>query len=295
LLRQALASVVSQDYPKSAYQILVVDNGSTDHTPSVVSEFLNEAEIVYVLESEIGLCIARNTGWRMAVGSHVAYFDDDAIAHPGWLASIADVIGRAGDRLGVAGGRVDPIWQGERPSWLSDKIVGSLTIVDWGPDEFAVKNLAMTWLVGANMVVARDRLESVGGFDARLDRYKDNLLSSGDVFLQKEIARTGASILYVPSMAISHIVPPSRLRKRWFRRRFYWQGISDAVIFEIEQNPTRRRRLKAAAGQMVRLLRSTNRLRALAWSTDDPDQFALKCFALRDIGYMLELLGAARR
>jgi glycosyltransferase involved in cell wall biosynthesis len=80
LLRDAMASVVEQGIPKSDYEIVVVDNASTDETPDVVAEFRGSAHIRYVHEEKLGLCIARNTGWRAASGRYVAFFDDDAIA-----------------------------------------------------------------------------------------------------------------------------------------------------------------------------------------------------------------------
>jgi glucosyl-dolichyl phosphate glucuronosyltransferase len=295
LLREALASVVSQDYPRSRYEILVVDNNSTDHTVAVIEEFKGKADIVCVTEDRIGLCIARNSGWRTARGEYIAYFDDDAIAHAGWLDAISDAIDRGGSKIGVVGGRVDPIWQGERPPWLSDKIAGSLTIVDWGPRERVIADLSQAWLVGANMVVPKRLLESAGGFNPRLDRYKDILLSSGDVFLQKQLSQKGYKILYVPSISISHVVPASRLVQSWFCRRYYWQGISDAVMHSIEHAPTRRQRIRAASARAARLLRSPKRLFSLAARTDNPDLFTQKCLALIDIGFIWESIGAARR
>jgi glucosyl-dolichyl phosphate glucuronosyltransferase len=294
LLRKALASVVRQDFPRSLYEVVVVDNGSTDNTREVVSEFEVDDRVVYIREERTGLCVARNTGWRSCRGSYIAYFDDDAIAQPGWLLAIGDAVERCGPNMGAAGGRVDPMWEGARPEWLSDGIAGSLTIVDWGPHEMVIPDLARAWLVGANMVVPRALLESVGGFDPRLDRYGNDLLSSGDIFLQKKIAERGYSVVYVPKIAISHLVPLYRLEQAWFRSRFYWQGISDAVMYTIERAPSRRQRYRAALGRAVRLVRSPRRVRSLVLPTTDPDRFALKCFALIDVGFIRGLLGVRR-
>lgn len=295
LLRRAIRSVVEQEFPRSSFELVVVDNGSSDHTRSVITEFAGQADIAYALEPQVGLCAARNTAWHTARGQFVAYFDDDALAQPGWLAAIARTIATTGGRFGVVGGRADPIWQEPRPPWLSDKIASSLTILDWGSTERAIDDLRRMWLVGANMVVPRVLLEEVGGFDHRLDRYRDKLLSSGDVFLQKRIAERGWPILYVPDIAISHLVPPSRLAKAWFLQRFYWQGISDAVMQAIETQPDRMGRFRAAGTRLRRLVRSPERLLTLFGATDDPDRFAEKCFALIDVGFVMEMLGVARR
>ena len=294
LLRHALQSVVDQDFPRDAFEIVVIDNASTDNTAVTVNEFRNHVHLRYVHEPRIGLCVARNTGWRTAVGRYIAFFDDDAVARPGWLSAIREVFERAGPSIGVIGGRVDPIWQAPRPDWLADEVAGSLTIVHWGDAEKVIRDIRREWLVGANMALPKQLLTEVGGFHPWLDRVGNNLLSSGDVFLQKEVMRRGYTCLYVPAMSIEHLVPVSRLEQRWFFKRFFWQGVSDAVMQIIEGAPSPRERLSLAAKRMGRMFRSPARLLRLPFRTYEPDTFRAKCLALIDIGYVMGLLGAAR-
>ena len=295
-LEHALRSLVEQDYPRSGFEIVLVDNGSTDRTQEVAQSFSGAAELQYVREDLIGLCIARNTGWRAARGPTVAYFDDDAVARPGWLRAIGEAFARhAAADVRVIGGPVIPIWQADRPPWLDDKVAGSLTIVDWGESEKVLADVDKEWLVGANMAMPKTMLEEIGGFHPGLDRIGNNLLSSGDVFLQKQVTKRGFACLYIPEMAIEHIVPPSRLQRDWFLRRFYWQGISDAVMYLIERSPTPGARIRAAWDRSRRLARNRRRLTALVSSASSSEAFALRCFAWLDIGFILGLLGAARR
>jgi glucosyl-dolichyl phosphate glucuronosyltransferase len=293
LLTRAVASVVGQEFPRDDYEILVVDNGSTDRTPEVAAQFQGRADIRCLREERVALCIARNTGWQAASGRYVVFFDDDAIALPGWLAAIRDGFGTAPE-IGVIGGRVHPIWGGPRPSWLSDAIAGSLTIVDWGPSGKFIDDIRREWLVGANMAVPKALLAEVGGFHPWLDRVGNNLLSSGDVFLQKELMRRGYRCLYLPAMAVQHLVPASRLNQQWFVRRFYWQGVSDAVMHLIEKKPSPPARVRLALARSAAVLRSPRRMASLLLPTDRPNAFAAKCFALIDLGFISGLLGAAR-
>ena len=292
LLRKAISSVVSQDFPKTDYDVVIVDNGSTDQTPEIVQEFHDRARIRYVYEERIGLCIARNAGWRAAEGRYVAFLDDDAIACPGWLDAIRVAFEDA--ILGVVGGRVTPIWERKPPSWLANEIAGSLTIIDWGPVDKNIKDIRREWLVGANMALPKAILIEIGGFHPWLDRVGTNLLSSGDVFLQKEIIRRGFCCRYVPSIAVEHLVPASRLDQRWFLRRFFWQGVSDAVMYLIENSPSPRKRLCLAAYRSMTLTRSWRRLTALPLRTEQPEAFKDKCFVLIDLGFILGMLGFAR-
>jgi hypothetical protein len=94
-------------------------------------------------------------------------------------------------------------------------------------------------------------------------------------------------------MAIEHLAPPSRLTQAWFTKRFYWQGMSDAVMEIIGSSPSRRRRLKLAARRLARLGRSPENLRALSLPTMEAARFRTKCLALLDVGYTAGILGAA--
>jgi glucosyl-dolichyl phosphate glucuronosyltransferase len=295
LLERAIASVVDQEFPRSAYELVIVDNGSRDRTPEVARSFESTAALRYIREDRIGLCIARNSGWRAAAGRYVAFFDDDAIAASGWLTAIRNAFEGGTEAVGIVGGRIEPIWQGPRPGWLADEIAGSLTIIDWGPSPKVIRDLRREWLAGANMAVRKSVLHEIGGFHPWLDRVGNNLLSSGDVFLQKQAIRRGYRCLYVPDMTVRHLVPSSRLSQAWFRRRFFWQGVSDAVMCLIERVPSRAERLCLALLRSAQMLRSPSKVAALLRRTERPDAFRAKCLALVDLGFIVGLLGVARR
>jgi glycosyltransferase involved in cell wall biosynthesis len=295
LLSRALTSVVEQAFHRLYYEIVVVDNKSTDRTHEIVKHFQSKAPVRYLHEERIGLCVARNTGWRNAAGRYVAFFDDDAIASPEWLAAIRDGFTSALPGVGAIGGPVRAIWEKTRPAWLPDEIVSSLTVIDWGPSDKLINDISREWLVGANMVVPKALLEEVGGFHPWLDRVGSNLLSNGDIFLQKEIMRRGYRCLYKPAMVIGHLVPASRVNRKWFIRRYYWQGVSDAVMYLIEKNPSSVERVRLAFARTMAVMGSRRRISSLLSSTDRCNAFVDKCFALIDLGFAAGLLGAAGR
>jgi glycosyltransferase involved in cell wall biosynthesis len=294
LLDKAIASVVAQDFPSEAYEVLIVDNGSSDHTRQIADRYAEQPNIRYILEEEVGLCVARNTGWQAASASYVALFDDDAIARPGWLAAIARTFQRSQGDVGVIGGRIDPIWVAPRPDWLADEIAGALTIVDWGSNEKEICDPRREYLVGANMAAPKAVIAEVGGFHPWLDRVGNNLLSNGDIHLEIKIMRRGYRCLYVPDMAIEHLAPPERLTQAWFTKRFYWQGISDAVMEIIDGSLSPRRRVGLAARKLARLGSARAKLRALPLPTRNAAMFHAKCLALIDLGYAAGMLGASR-
>lgn len=295
LLKIALDSLLAQQYSCEKFEVLVIDNASTDDTPNIVAQYASAGIVRYIHEPNVGLCVARNTGWRSARGRFIAYFDDDAIAEPSWLTAIEAAFAAYPSGTGVVGGCVQPIWEAPRPSWLSDEIACSLTIVDWGEQRKFIDDLSREWLVGANMAIPKQILTEVGGFHPWLDRAGTNLLSSGDVFLQKEIVRRGYRCLYWPEMAIQHLVTVARLEPQWFLRRYYWQGVSDAVMLLIENSPSSAARINIAVSRNKRL---QGRLSQVSWPLATPknkDAFTETCFALIDVGFVSGLLGAAGR
>ncbi len=293
LLRKALESIVNQDFPKEHYEILVVDNASTDHTKEVAKAFLGAANLRYVYEGRLGLCIARNSGWQAARGEYVAYFDDDAIALPGWLSAVQEGFSMAPD-VGIVGGPAAPIWEESPPSWLTVHLAGALSIINYGPTSKRIEDVYKETLIGTNMAIARKVLEEVGGFHPSLDRVGENLLSNGDLYLQKEVIRRGYGCYYNPNMAIDHLVPAARLRRSWFIKRFYWQGISDAVMYQVEKVTSPRERLRLALQKLTAFLLSPLKFLYRLLRAKQPRPFNAVCDAIIGIGFVFGVLGFVR-
>ena len=293
-LAKAIESLVTQSLPAKRYEIIIVDNCSTDSTREVIACFATVKTIRYIHEPILGLSFARNAGRRNARGKYVAYLDDDAVASPTWLERILDAFDKITPRPGCLGGRVDPIWEAPRPSWVSDDLLTPLTIINWSDTPVFLRDLNRQFLVGANIAIPVEVLEEAGGFVAGLDRVGKNLLSNGDLFLQKQILKAGYTCYYDPQIAVHHLVPMSRLNQHWFLRRYYWQGISDAAVQFLEENPSALRRLFSAVRLTMRLLRSPKRMMHLVVPLSAPKQFTEKCLALITVGHIVGILGGLK-
>ena len=290
LLRRALLSIVEQARESGA-GIIVVDNASSDDTAAVVSGF---AGVRYVREEQLGLCHARNRGWREAGTPVVAFLDDDAVAAPGWVAAILGAF--AGDPVvGCVGGAVLPDWEVPAPNWLSPRVALGLTIIDWPGGRRRLTDLRKEWLAGANLACRVAALEAVGGFHPWLDRRGSHLLSSGDVFLEKRMMQCGYACVYEPAMQVHHTVPAARLSHAWFRKRYFWQGASDAMMDVIEHSPSRAHRLLESAASSARLLTGPARLVTLFRDTQDAAEFEQQCWTWIAVGRVAGLLGAGGR
>lgn len=292
-LANALESIQQQLYSSDKFEVIVVDNASIDSTRGVVESFAETASVRYVYEKRLGLCHARNTGWRIAKGRYIAYLDDDAVADSGWLQALEDAFASSPD-AGVVGGRVDPIWEGPRPAWLSDELAMGLTIVDWAESPKKIVDFDVEWLVGTNMAISRKLLEQTGGFRPSLDRMGNKMLSSGDVFLQKQIIKQGYSCLYYPRAVVFHFISSSRLNQHWFLRRYYNQGLSDVMMQIIGENTYRSKRLVIALAKLWQLICSPHKLKILMHATVNPERFTEKCFTLITVGHIVGLLQSLR-
>lgn len=289
-LKGAIESLLDQDLAGDAYEIVVVDNRSTDTTPEVVRGY--GGRLRYIHEPKLGLAHARNTGWRTARGRWVALLDDDAIAQPNWLRTIVEVFETVRPEPGCVGGPVNAIWDAPRPRWLSDELLTSLAIIRWTDAAHAISDLSREWLAGVNLAVARAALEEVGGFATGLDRSGNRLLSSGDVFLQRQIMATGRAAWYDPRVTVGHHIAAARLRPRWFRQRYYAQGLSDTKMQLLQGHLRAPARIQAAVREAISLLWRPSEVAALFRRADDPAAFTAHCFALIRVGHIAGLLGA---
>lgn len=228
-LELALASLARQNVPRETFEVIVVDNGSTDDTAATVDRArASLPDLLLVDEPRKGLSHARNAGLAHARGAIVAYLDDDAEASPDWLAALLGCFAASTPAPACAGGPIDAIWDGPRPPWLADTMLPYLTVMDWGlpagdlPEE--------RYIAGANMAFDRDRLRALGGFPTTLGRVGTNLLSNEELVVQRALRGRGGRCVWDPRVRVGHHVHPARLRRVWFVRRYYWQGVSDAVM-----------------------------------------------------------------
>lgn len=290
-LPKAIESVLTQRETPT-WELIVVDNGSTDRTPDVVERYVGAGPVRRVFEPMLGLSRARNTGWRAARGRYVAYLDDDAIASDGWLAAIPLAF-EHWPAAGMVGGRVEPIWERPRPPWVSDRLARALTILDWSPTPLVIDDPGAYWLAGANMAIPRDRLVEVGGFCPSLGRRGSNMMSGEETLLQYQLRRRGYPSLYYPAMAVRHLVPEARLRRGWFLRRFFWQGVSETVMAAMEPGPAAAH-ARSVADRLDSIVRAPARLATALVPTEDPAGFTEQCLAWVALGRLAGRVGRGR-
>ncbi len=235
LLPEAIRSLMNQTLDESLYEILVVDNASTDTTKIVCDNHAKVSNFRYIFEASPGLSIARNTAAEAVSADYIAYLDDDAIASPCWLESIVDAFESVSPKPAAVGGRVSPIWETVKPEWFPDEKLTYLTILDHGcmPRFLSYPDI----LFGTNMAFNRELLLASGGFRTDAGRVGTKLVSGEEMALFKVFNERSLLLYYVPEAEVGHLVPKERLTKQWLYRRHYWQGRAIALVQLQDANP----------------------------------------------------------
>ncbi|MFC3748859.1 glycosyltransferase [Paenibacillus sp. GCM10012306] len=231
LLIKTLHSLVPLENLEQA-EIIVVDNRSKDDTASLVRTFIEdyrtEMDIRYIFEPMQGLSAARNTGILASKSSLIAFLDDDAIPCRAWITTIVSTFEERPEVMAM-GGKIAPIFETDRPDWLIKPFELPYTIVDLG--NRMKEYPGRLHPCGANMAM-RKTVFDISLFPLDLGRKGESLLSGEETWLFGQIQRQRHKILYHPDMAVDHFVPKSRLTEDWILKRYYSQGISNAMKSE---------------------------------------------------------------
>ncbi|HXF24245.1 MAG TPA: glycosyltransferase [Gemmatimonadaceae bacterium] len=218
MLRPALESLASQTTDSSRFEVILVDNNSTDDTRDIIDEFIGGRENwFYVFEPRQGLSYARNTGVAHARAPIVAFTDDDVRVAPDWLAQIERSL-EEHPEVDFVGGKVHPRWGSRPPAWLTKVHWIPLAIVDHGDDAFHVDSAKPWCMVGANLAVRRQVLLDSGGFSPAFQRVKNVVGSTEDHEFQRRLWKSGRRGLYAPTVVVEAEVQDDRLEKAYHRR-----------------------------------------------------------------------------
>jgi glycosyltransferase involved in cell wall biosynthesis len=218
LLPKCLDSLCNQTISHTQYEIIVVDNASTDNTPSIVADFKSKFpnhSINRILEGKQGLGYARNTGWKQATGRFVAYIDDDAIAGVEWLQQASEIIMSLQPTPICVGGPIGVYFTTPQPEWFKEQY----EIRTMGDEpRFLAAGESFS---GSNMIWDKSYLVRFNGFDVNKGVTGEYISVGEETALFRRVWSDipGANFFYSPRLKIQHFVAPVKLtlRYRWKR------------------------------------------------------------------------------
>lgn len=229
-LAEALTSILAQDtHGRFTFEVLVVDNNSTDGTRTVVEQFIaaGHSNVRYLFEGRQGRGYALRRGVSEARGHVYALADDDVIVGRDWLRTIVDTFCSRPD-ISFVGGKVLPLWEAPPPAWLTPRHWSAIALSDYGEQELVVDGTHQICLLAA--AFRTEAVMAVGGYRDDLGVSKDKIGGTEDVDLFARLYRNGYTGLYLPSLIIHHKVAPHRTTKAYHRRWHVGHGRFYAVM-----------------------------------------------------------------
>jgi len=219
LLREALESLVSQ---QGKFEIVVVDNNSTDGTGEMIKQYSGLSNLVYVKENIQGLSYARNRGWREAKYDYVGYIDDDGRATDGFIKEACHIIEEFSPD--AFAGPIYPYYNTPVPSWFKDEYETHYhySTSGWLPRD--------TKISGGNMFFRKSVLEKSEGFSEHFGMVGDQIGYGEESELIQRLYDQGSKLYYSLDLRAEHIVRENKLNMPFLAMRNFEQGRARAKI-----------------------------------------------------------------
>ncbi len=244
LALSTLASLRSQTLPYSQFEVIVVDNGSSDGTFDAVRTYVSAGmqeekdakdtwQVQCLSEPQNGLAYARNTGLLAANGEVAVFLHDDALADQHWLEHLLTAYEKTG--ADAIGGRVELDWEVPRPHWLSEELLEMLGY--FAPARVRTQLAKPTSLSSCNFSVKIEALRAIGYFSPLLSKSPNRPLRMEMDDLCRRLRDAGYALWYEPEAMVVHRASAIRLTRPFFVGRAYWQGRSEVLLEYVASVP----------------------------------------------------------
>lgn len=218
-----------------SWEIIVVDNNSTDQTAGVTRQYQKNwkasCSLQYVFEPQQGLAFARQRAIEAAQGSLIGFLDDDNWPAPDWVIQ-AVRFGQAHPRAGAYGGKTKGRFE-VAPSADAAKVLRFLAVRDYGADAKLFQPEKLQLPAGAGLVVRRQAWEEA------IPKCLVRTGNGGDDYeLSIRMYQKGWEIWYAPNLSIEHFIPSTRLERAYLRRLTHQYGLCtcDLLLLNVPQS-----------------------------------------------------------
>lgn len=228
-LRRGLEALAQQDYEPTKVEIIVSDNGSTDHTKDVADACAATfANFHYIYDARPGQLVGWHRALAVANGTITCFIDDDVRPHPGWLSALAEAY--RDPRVALATGPIELGFEHAPPDWLATMTLGDpggqtvplLGGLDCGPH---IREIPGNFVWGTNFSVRRDVLLDIGGFHPCAMPWRlIHFHGDGEIHVGRSAQQRGHKILYHPKAAVTHDISDTRLTLESVARKFTTTG-----------------------------------------------------------------------
>lgn len=233
---ETLAHATNQECEGIPWEILLIDNASTDGTADYVKELYpddQKGKIRIIHENQQGLSFARLAAIREAHLGIISFIDDDNWIPSSWIRNVEGLF-ECHRGAGIIGGPSVPSFESDPPEWFRN-VQGYYAVGRLYPKNGDITENDGTLIWGAGMSVRKEALDQLfrQGFQFILsDRNGSDLTTGGDTELCYAIRSLGWKIRFEDCLQITHYIPSSRLTEAYAIRMMRGMG-SASVFFEI--------------------------------------------------------------
>ena len=218
-ISDALTSLYGQSSGLDDFEVIIVDNNSTDNTKEVYAQWRQtntNGQFSFISETKQGASFARNTGAAIAKGEWVCFMDDDAVATTDYVKNIIKHIQDQPFIVGF-GGRIIPKYIPSEPKWMSYYVSSLVGNFDYAPTACAFEN--GKYPLESNMIVKKSVYDQIGGFNVNLPGVVGTLRIGGEgKELFYKIIALGHIIYYDPAICVHHVVEVKKLTPEYMYR-----------------------------------------------------------------------------
>jgi glycosyltransferase involved in cell wall biosynthesis len=210
MLPTCLVNATTQTLPPGDYEVIVVDNASSDHTQSIVQQFPG---VRYLYCGTRGLSSARNTGVAAARSPLVAFIDDDCVTDPELLSELLETFARHPE-AGCVGGAIEVRLPAPLPRWYHQQFAGYFGEYAPADREVHVVKEMRQFPFGGNLAMRKRAILQAGYFSEKLGRVATNQAGGEELDLQQRIAQLGLAVFVNPKARVVHVILPHRMNWR---------------------------------------------------------------------------------
>ena len=224
-----LKSIALNNLSADLYEILVINNNSTDTTEKECERFHSDFKGInyhYFVEKNQGLSYARNRGIAEATGEIVIFVDDDATVNQEYLQSYYDFFEKYKFAT-AAGGAVIPVYETEKPKWMSYYTEQLISCYFYKGDK--IKLFKRGFPCGGNAAYRKEIFDKIGLFNVDLGRNGNNLIGAEEKDIFDKMRSQGFKFYYLPNTVLYHIIPQKKLTKEYFKNLTLSIGKSEKI------------------------------------------------------------------
>lgn len=231
LLKLALTSLEDQSIDQESFEVIVVDNNSTDDTSNIAKKICDRYSTWrYVFEKKQGLSHARNRGIKEARGRYIGYLDDDGKASKHWVKTALNIM--ENEKPDVFGGPYYAFYNSSKPDWWKDEYRSN------EPSTVPRSLKEGEYVNGGNMFFKKELLKELGGFKTDLGMQGEKIAMGEETELQMRIRKQypNKKIFSDPKLYIYHLVHEKKMSLKWIVKHKFYDGRSSSSVFDGDNN-----------------------------------------------------------